>query len=631
MPLDLTHLLHETAERPSQPLDVADVRGRARRRRLRRRGAEAVAGVAVLAFAAVLLTGLTEPDGELELIDDPPPPPVEESDSDDAEQAREADDTAEPDEDGEFGPELLAHDLRGLPPEGIAVSVDKRVVLLSLDRPAEVLGHVRGELDPSPEGLSSPASGPLPLSLLAHSSTLWVDPASGRTWDQHSAGIPVGASARVLLDGEATPGERRVLLRDRGGLQEEPEVVAAWPEDAPWWLTPDHRVVSWATCADGDCPHHFYDSATGERGELDPGCWVAAAAEDTRTRVCGVVPGSTTALGGREIRVEGESALALEVPSGRDDEPTAATAVFGQDVVRVDHETCDRVEPLRIQEGELGLVQEGLRHEMPSAVPLGVSADGKIVLHRNAACAPQADQPGISIHDPATGVSEPIWDVELPPDAVRMWSSPGSRAADSSQSAEDAERDGVVAALAALPLHLRVEPTARSESPEGWWVGNRIPLTAAHRAEGCVGDRSGVPGLDFSCIGDGELLLLDETGERIERAYPLPEIAPRWIEVTDDAVYCGAQADGGQAHSMLCRVDRETGELTVRVFPSSQEHSQEYRARMAGFLEASGWEVDDSRPGVRFTQSALRDHGVIHGSDGEALVDPETLELTLDP
>lgn len=644
MPRELSDLLHDTADRPSEPLDVGAIRGRARRRRVLRRGSGTAAAVAVLAVAVVLATGLSEPDSEVDLIDDPPAPDIEESDTDDADDTGDTDEAAEPEQSGEFGPELSTDDLRGLPQEGVAVEIDGQVVLLSLDAPAEVLGHVRGELAPYPDGLSSRGSGPLPLHLTRHQVSTWVDPATGISWEQLRRGTPVGADARVRRRVDRPPEERMVLLRDPSGFDSsgEPETLAAWPEDAPWWLTPDHRVVSWATCADGDCAHHYYDSATGDEGELDPGCWVGAADDDGFTQVCDP-PDGESARGGRQLRVTAEPSATLDLPEGLDGEPTTATAVFGSGVIRADHATCDRVESFRIGDRELEFLGGDFRDGTSTAVPVGVAADGRIVRHSNASdqeCGAQADQPGIRLHDPATGAKERMWDVEVPADAVRMWSSPGLRAADASQSAEDAERDSVVPELAALPLNLRVDQAApdreqgRADTPEGIWLAARPDADASEVTDGCgLGDPDGVYGRDIICVMEyGEVVLLDEGGQRVERALPLPGVPPQWIEVTDEAVYCGRQGDGGLPTSMLCRVDRETGEATVRVFTRDREADEAYLDAMGEFLDEAGWALDDSRPGVRFDGMTQTAEGlVLEGQDGRALVDPQTLELRLDP
>jgi len=69
----------------------------------------------------------------------------------------------------------------------------------------------------------------------------------------------------------------------------------------------------------------------------------------------------------------------------------------------------------------------------------------------------------------------------------------------------------------------------------------------------------------------GELLLVTPDRSRILRAYPFRDVPPQWLLVTPRAVYCGRQGDGGVPNSMVCRVDRPTGALTVVVFPSPDD------------------------------------------------------------
>jgi hypothetical protein len=69
----------------------------------------------------------------------------------------------------------------------------------------------------------------------------------------------------------------------------------------------------------------------------------------------------------------------------------------------------------------------------------------------------------------------------------------------------------------------------------------------------------------------GEVVLLEGQTKSILRAFPLPLVPPQYIEVTDDAVYCGRQGDGALGHSMLCRIDRQTYGMVVRVFRPSVE------------------------------------------------------------
>lgn len=137
-----------------------------------------------------------------------------------------------------------------------------------------------------------------------------------------------------------------------------------------------------------------------------------------------------------------------------------------------------------------------------------------------------------------------------------------------SQSPADARRDGVIPEVAALPRSARVHPMAsggnlvqRLVTPEGTWVISSLSRVSG----GCLGNRAGQQGLDFVCHYS-EVLLLDASGA-IVRAYPFEDLPLLELALAGEAVYCGRQGDGGFPDSVLCRIDRRTGELLVRVFP----------------------------------------------------------------
>ena len=136
-----------------------------------------------------------------------------------------------------------------------------------------------------------------------------------------------------------------------------------------------------------------------------------------------------------------------------------------------------------------------------------------------------------------------------------------------SQSTADARAYGIEAAVAALPIGVRVQPldpavwpvaTSQASTPEGLWLVSRAERSPNY-------DDAAHPGL---LTEYGELLLLTPDRGRILRAYPFRGVPPQWLLVTQDAIYCGRQGDGGLPNSMVCRVDRSTGALTVVVFPT---------------------------------------------------------------
>ncbi len=140
-----------------------------------------------------------------------------------------------------------------------------------------------------------------------------------------------------------------------------------------------------------------------------------------------------------------------------------------------------------------------------------------------------------------------------------------------SQSAVDARLYGIDPAIAALPIGVRVF----QRDPASWPVAN----TQASTREGLwlVSHPYMFEGVDLAAHPQlteyGELLLMTPDRSRILSAYPFRDIPPQWLLVTPQAVYCGRQGDGGVPNSMVCRVDRSTGALTVVVFPSPDDPS----------------------------------------------------------
>lgn len=197
--------------------------------------------------------------------------------------------------------------------------------------------------------------------------------------------------------------------------------------------------------------------------------------------------------------------------------------------------------------------------------------------------------------------------------------------APSSQSPESAERDGIVPELAELPASERISPSAELvETREGVWMVSTPAWTPTDSDE-CLGDRDGRYGVDFVCAGSyAEVLLLGADGDL--RAYPFVEVKPFSLFETDDAIYCGRGGDGGVPESMLCRIDRETLEITVAVFAWLD-------GDMASAVDAEWWPpgwVIDAESGTYVDWQAgveLTDEGLVVGV-GETVVvfDPVTLE-----
>ena len=78
------------------------------------------------------------------------------------------------------------------------------------------------------------------------------------------------------------------------------------------------------------------------------------------------------------------------------------------------------------------------------------------------------------------------------------------------------------------------------------------------------------------------------------RSYPFRGVPPQWLLVTPQAVYCGRQGDGGLPDSMVCRVDRSTGALTVVVFQSPMDSGFGESQALAG--RPGRWRLGGSNP-----------------------------------
>jgi len=208
-------------------------------------------------------------------------------------------------------------------------------------------------------------------------------------------------------------------------------------------------------------------------------------------------------------------------------------------------------------------------------------------------------------------------------------------AADPSQSAEDAARDGVLPAVAVLPFDLRVTIYDELDTTEGRWVLSQPSPSVPLILGDCdPADAGCVYGRDYVVNGEyGEVLLLDSTSGQILRAYPLPGFPVEHrgsILVTDEAVFCSSQGDGALPDSMLCRIDRSTLDWMVRVFPSSVDSG--FNPVPTDQYIPDNWMID--RPvndamflGLKETLDGL----VTEGYLADYVINPMTLELTRVP
>ncbi len=137
-----------------------------------------------------------------------------------------------------------------------------------------------------------------------------------------------------------------------------------------------------------------------------------------------------------------------------------------------------------------------------------------------------------------------------------------------SQSPEAATRDDVPADVAALPFNLRVDVVAEwTDLSEGPMVWSRQPTLLATQP------------------GWGELLRLDATGTLIERSTPIPSLRLTAQLARPDANYfLGEQVATPDQLAVdrqemtfpvaLVRIDRDTGEHLIRLFPQASTNDE---------------------------------------------------------
>lgn len=179
------------------------------------------------------------------------------------------------------------------------------------------------------------------------------------------------------------------------------------------------------------------------------------------------------------------------------------------------------------------------------------------------------------------------------------------------QAPADAARDKVPSPVAALPSTDRV----RQVAPEG---DRRTRVVTSGDGVWMISQPRG------AAPGYGEVLHLDGAG-RIMRAYPFAGVAPQWLLVTAQAVYCGRGGDAAAPDAMVCRIDRRTGGLRVLVTADRTQHTAITDADLPG--RPGDWLVDDvdyradlgvpPRVGTELTFS----------SGGELRLSPDTLAV----
>ncbi len=195
-----------------------------------------------------------------------------------------------------------------------------------------------------------------------------------------------------------------------------------------------------------------------------------------------------------------------------------------------------------------------------------------------------------------------------------------------SQSAADAERDGVAPEIAAMPISKRVEIGISVRADEGVWVASQSHHLSPER-EGERSCRHETPhGVQYTCSPEyGEVLLLEHGTGEILRAFPLPAVPPSFISLTDEAVYCARQGDGGLPDSIVCRIDRKTRSINVRVFTSDMDSA--FGGSSSEAYQPREWELDDAH--IEIYEFVADDRGLWAKAydDSWARLDLNTLKI----
>jgi hypothetical protein len=192
-----------------------------------------------------------------------------------------------------------------------------------------------------------------------------------------------------------------------------------------------------------------------------------------------------------------------------------------------------------------------------------------------------------------------------------------------SQTDSDAKRDGVVPAVAAIALRDRVNPIIEHVTGEGVWVLSEVPDPQPGGGDACciVGDRAGVNGRDWiNTVEYREILLVDLQGTKILRAYPFPGLPPHEMIVAPNAIYCARQGDGGLPNSMLCRIDRTSLAIVVRVFPFGGGPDPINSTALIASWIIDQPVTDPVYSGLSFVG------GTLTSDNGRATFDPQTLK-----
>ncbi len=213
-------------------------------------------------------------------------------------------------------------------------------------------------------------------------------------------------------------------------------------------------------------------------------------------------------------------------------------------------------------------------------------------------------------------------------DAVAL---PDPGPAGPSQTLEEATDQGIVPELAAMPYGRRVNwlerPSGTTELVQTtgrWIISQPEPVDGQ---DPVIGDQNGVYGRDHIAATEyRELLLINAEGGVIMYAIPFPSMPMQTLHGTDDAVWALRTGDGALPDTVVARVDLDTFEVTVRVFPQPGSDPSWYDD-MALPYELTVGEPLDWGAGGPVGFNSIDGEVTIGNNLVRYAVDPDTLDL----
>jgi hypothetical protein len=179
------------------------------------------------------------------------------------------------------------------------------------------------------------------------------------------------------------------------------------------------------------------------------------------------------------------------------------------------------------------------------------------------------------------------------------------------QPSAEASRDGVPPSVAVLLPSARIHQVPRG--PGGYTrVTTYDGIWMISRPEGAP-------------EGYAEVLHLDGSGQHILKAYPFPELAPQWLLPSQNAIYCGRHGTAAAPDAMVCRIDRTSAELRVRVSADLTEDTTVTEDAVAG--RPGRWVIDDRNFTADLGVAPHLTASLTFTSGGTLRLDPDTLAV----